>query len=70
MKFALFATQKKTKNRNGAFEERITEVKTLWDMARIITMEVKVCREKTHQVVGRIEIYAQEQDMYGCRKAG
>ena len=44
---------KKLLTRNEAFEETTTEVKTFWDMARIKTMEVKACKKKTHQFVGR-----------------
>ena len=61
---------KKLVTRNEAFEETATEVKTFWDMARIKTMEVKACKKKTHQFLGRMDISAEEQDTCGRRKAG
>ena len=46
LEFVLYATQK-AETRNEAFEETIAEVKTFWDMARIETMEVKVCKKNS-----------------------
>ena len=69
LNFFLFATQI-AETRNEAFEETIAEVEAIWDMARIKTMEVKVCKKKkTHQVVGRKVIYAEEQHTCDWRKA-
>ena len=45
LKFVLYATQK-AETRNEAFKETITEVKMLWDMARVKTIEARVCKKK------------------------
>ena len=55
--------------RNEAFEEAIAEFKTFWDMAQIKIMEIKLLEKKTHQIVGKMVIYAEEEEPCDWRKA-
>ena len=61
LKFVFFATQI-ADTRNESFEETITEAKTFWNMARIKTIVVKVCKEKNSPSCGKNGDICRRQD--------